>query len=119
MGQSGDAMMTAAWRAALGLFVRAALALAPARAQPTHIAPKLVAESPAPAPGGVTAIALAMTPEKVWHGYWTNGGDAGFGLRVKWIALEGVTISHLRYPVPEPLIQIGSSSCRERGCRYV
>ncbi|WP_317152883.1 protein-disulfide reductase DsbD family protein [Sphingopyxis indica] len=107
MGQIGDAMMTAAWRAALGLFVLAALALAPARAQPTHIAPKLVAESPAPAPGGETAIALAMTPEKGWHGYWSNGGDAGFGLRVKWNAPEGVTISPFRYPVPEPLILFG------------
>ena len=99
--------MTAAWRAALALLALAALALAPARAQPTHIAPRLVAESVAPAPGGTTAIALTMAPEKGWHGYWTNGGDAGFGLRVKWNAPDGVTIGPFRYPVPEPLILFG------------
>jgi len=99
--------MTAAWRAALALLALAALALAPAYAQPTHIAPRLVAESAAPPPGGTTAIALTMAPEKGWHGYWTNGGDAGFGLRVKWNAPEGVTIGPFRYPVPEPLILFG------------
>lgn len=99
--------MTAVWRAMLALFVLTALALAPARAQPTHIAPKLVAESAAPAPGGETAIALTMTPEKGWHGYWSNGGDAGFGLRVQWNAPEGVAVTPFRYPVPEPLVLFG------------
>src|SRR3546814_13190449 len=69
--------------------------------------PKLIAESAAPAPGETTTIALAMTPEKSWHGYWTNGGDAGFGLQVEWNAPEGVTVAPFRYPVPEALIIFG------------
>ena len=95
------------WRAALALLAFAILALAPARAQAPHIAAKLVAESAAPAPGGATPIALTMTPEKGWHGYWLNGGDAGFGLQVEWNAPEGVTVTPFRYPVPEALILFG------------
>src|SRR3546814_10124613 len=47
----------------------------PAHAQSTHIQPKLVAESPAPAPGGTTTMALTMTPNKTWHGYWVNRSE--------------------------------------------
>ena len=94
-------------RATWALLALIALALAPAQAQASHIAAKLVAESAAPAPGGSTAIALTMTPEKGWHGYWLNGGDAGFGLQVEWTAPEGVTVTPFRYPVPEALTLFG------------
>jgi thiol:disulfide interchange protein/DsbC/DsbD-like thiol-disulfide interchange protein len=99
--------VTAILRAVLALLASALLAATPARAAPTHIAPRLVAESPAPAPGGTTAIALTMTPEKGWHGYWVNGGDAGFGLQVEWNAPPGVTVGAFRYPVPEALTLFG------------
>lgn len=85
----------------------AVLALQPARAQNPHIAARLVAETPVPAPGGATAIALIMAPEKGWHGYWMNGGDAGFGLAVDWNLPEGVSVTPFRYPVPEALILFG------------
>src|SRR5690606_8774494 len=99
MDRRSDDFETALWRAALTFVMLALLALAPTRAQPTHIQPKLVAESAAPVPGGSTTIALTMAPEKGWHGYWSNGGDAGFGLEVKWNAPEGVTVGAFRYPV--------------------
>lgn len=92
---------------ALALLTVALLALAPVRAQTSHISAKLVAESATPAPGGSTAIALTMAPEQGWHGYWLNGGDAGFGLQVEWNAPEGVTVTPFRYPVPEPLTLFG------------
>ncbi len=114
MGDSGtgmdrrkDGFMTILERAAVGLLALVLLALNPVAAKTTHIQPRLVAESAAPAPGGTTAIALTMTPEKTWHGYWANGGDAGFGLSVDWNAPEGVTISPFRYPVPDALILFG------------
>lgn len=94
-------------RALLALFALVLLAFAPARAQTTHIAPRLVAESVVPSPGGATTIALAMTPEKGWHGYWSNGGDAGFGMQVEWNAPPGVTVGAFRYPVPEALTLFG------------
>ena len=99
-------------RIARTLLLALALALAlaafsPAHAQSTHIHPKLVAESATPAPGGTTTLALTMAPDKTWHGYWVNGGDAGFGLSVEWNAPEGVTIAPFRYPVPDALILFG------------
>lgn len=107
MDRGKDVFVTALWRPVLALVAFALLALNPARAQPTHIQPKLVAESAAPAPGGATTLALTMTPNKGWHGYWINGGDAGFGLSVEWNLPEGVTVTPFRYPVPEPLILFG------------
>lgn len=102
-----DGFVTGFWRAALALLALAMLALAPAKAQPVNITPALVAESATPAPGTTTTLALAMTPAKGWHGYWINGGDAGFGMSVEWNAPEGVTVAPFRYPVPEALTLFG------------
>src|SRR3546814_2849265 len=95
MGQTRDDLMTAVRRAALVLLALLAVLPGQAMAQPTHIAPRLIAESAAPAPGGTTAIALAMIPETGWHGYWFNGGDAGFGLDRKSTRLNSRTNAHL------------------------
>ncbi|WP_366928546.1 thioredoxin family protein [Sphingopyxis sp.] len=99
--------MTRIARAVLFLLALTLAAFSPAQAKSTHIQPRLVAESVAPAPGGGTTLALTMTPEKTWHGYWANGGDAGFGLSVEWNAPEGVAIAPFRYPVPDALILFG------------
>ncbi|WP_348769810.1 thioredoxin family protein [Sphingopyxis sp. PAMC25046] len=99
--------MTRVARAVLALLALTVAAFTPAHAQSTHIQPKLVAESAAPIPGGTTTLALTMTPDKTWHGYWVNGGDAGFGLSVEWNAPEGVTIAPFHYPVPDALILFG------------
>lgn len=114
MGDSGtgmdrgkDVFVTTVWRAMLAMLALALLTVSPATAQPTHIQPRLVAESAVPAPGGATTLALAMTPDPDWHGYWVNGGDAGFGLSVEWNLPDGVTVAPFRYPVPEPLILFG------------
>ncbi len=74
---------------------------------PPHIAAQLIAESPAPAPGGSFTLAFDMRPAAGWHGYWENPGDAGLGMTVKWSAPAGVTLGPLRYPVPETLIVSG------------
>jgi thiol:disulfide interchange protein/DsbC/DsbD-like thiol-disulfide interchange protein len=71
------------------------------------IAIALQAESDSPAPGGATAIAIAMTPQSEWHGYWQNGGDAGFGMSVRWTVPEGVEVGSLQYPVPGTLVIAG------------
>ncbi len=107
MDRGNDLFVTRLWQSVLVLLALALLAVSPAQAQSTHIQPKLVAETAAPAPGGTTTLALTMTPDKDWHGYWINGGDAGFGLSVEWNLPEGVTAAPLRYPVPEPLILFG------------
>ena len=107
MNRSRDAFVTGAWRTLLAMLALAMLALAPARAQPVNITPELIAESGAPAPGTTSTLALSMTPAKGWHGYWLNGGDAGFGMSVAWNLPDGVTIEPFRYPVPEALMLFG------------
>lgn len=91
----------------LALIAAATAFALPAAAQPTHVRAQLLTESKTPAPGGSTAIALSMMPDKGWHGYWVNGGDAGFGLTVKWNLPDGVTLSPFRYPVPQTLMISG------------
>lgn len=75
----------------------------PASAE-NHIAASLVAESATPAAGRPVTLAIRMQPEPGWHGYWQNPGDAGLSAKLDWHLPKGVTVSPLRYPVPERLI---------------
>jgi thiol:disulfide interchange protein len=79
----------------------------PAAAQPgsgqRHMAVALVAEGPA-IPGQEVELALVMTPEEGWHGYWENPGDAGKPMSVEWQLPQGASIGPLRYPVPTRLM---------------
>ncbi|WP_157220267.1 protein-disulfide reductase DsbD family protein [Flavisphingomonas formosensis] len=84
-----------------------ALGLAPQAQAATHIRPSLIAESAVPAPGGTVTLALLMQPDKGWHGYWKNPGDAGAETRIEWSLPKGARASELRYPVPRTLIVSG------------
>jgi thiol:disulfide interchange protein len=79
----------------------------PAAAQPgsgqRHMGVALVAEGPA-IPGQEVELALVMTPEEGWHGYWENPGDAGKPMSVEWQLPQGASIGPLRYPVPTRLM---------------
>ncbi|GFM27744.1 cytochrome c biogenesis protein, transmembrane region [Novosphingobium sp. PY1] len=85
-----------------------ALFLLPATvsAAPNHIAAQLVAGPPAPDGGHVT-LAIDMKPEKGWHGYWTNPGDAGLGMQLDWALPSGAKVGQPQYPVPHTLIVSG------------
>jgi thiol:disulfide interchange protein/DsbC/DsbD-like thiol-disulfide interchange protein len=72
----------------------------PAAPGAIHLPMRLVAESATPAAGGQTTLAIVATPEKGWHGYWKNGGDAGLPTEAHWTLPKGVTAGELRYPVP-------------------
>ncbi|WP_300973810.1 protein-disulfide reductase DsbD [Sphingomonas sp. LHG3406-1] len=88
----------------------ALLAAAPAAAQlgtgTAHMRPELVAEGPA-IPGREVELALLMTPEPGWHGYWENPGDAGKPMTVQWDLPAGASAGPLRYPVPSRLTIAG------------
>jgi thiol:disulfide interchange protein len=72
-----------------------------------HIATSLVPESLTPAAGARTTLALSMTPQPGWHGYWQTPGDSGFPLRAKWTLPKGVKAGDPAYPVPGTLVIAG------------
>ncbi|WP_426265553.1 protein-disulfide reductase DsbD family protein [Sphingomonas sp. LHG3443-2] len=88
-------------------FLLALILAMPAAAQlgsgQRHMGLALVAEGPA-VPGQEVELALVMTPEKGWHGYWENPGDAGKPMTVEWQLPQGTTVGPLRYPVPTRLV---------------
>ena len=82
----------------------AALLLAvPAHAAPQHIAADLLAESTVE-PGGTVTLAFRFRPEPTWHGYWSNPGDAGFGMKTEWTLPAGAKVGEAQYPVPQTLL---------------
>jgi len=95
--------LTVWWQALLAML---AILASPAGAAPTHIAASLLAEGPV-APGGTITLAIAMRPEKGWHGYWKNPGDAGFGMTLGWTLPPGARAGGLQYPVPRTLVIAG------------
>lgn len=86
----------------------AALSPIPAAAQgrANHIAGELVAQGPA-MPGGTVQLAFVMKPEPGWHGYWSNPGDAGYGMELEWSLPQGWQAGELEYPVPQTLLISG------------
>ena len=92
------------------LLILLALIAAPAAAQlgsrENSIKPELVAEGAAK-PGGEVELAILMRTKPGWHGYWINPGDAGLPMRIEWQLPEGVSLSPLRFPVPDRLLVAG------------
>ena len=88
------------------------LAFAPARADsltpggPTHIRATLVAER-AGAPGETITLALLMQPDRDWHGYWSNPGDAGLAPTLDWTLPKGASAAAMQFPVPQTLLVAG------------
>ncbi|HEV2122999.1 MAG TPA: thioredoxin family protein [Chloroflexota bacterium] len=81
--------------------------LAPALAQAPeqrHIAARFIAETDTPGAGSIVSLAIQMTPEPGWHGYWKNPGDSGIEPTAKWTLPRGAAAGPLEYPVPERLI---------------
>ncbi|MES2987955.1 MAG: protein-disulfide reductase DsbD domain-containing protein, partial [Pseudomonadota bacterium] len=72
-----------------------------------HVQIELVAETDRPAPGSEVTLAFASRPDKGWHAYWENPGDAGFPATAKWSLPNGVTAGSIRFPVPQRLTIAG------------
>lgn len=52
-------------------------------------------------------LAISMTPEKGWHGYWKLPGDAGFPTTLNWDLPREATAGEPAYPVPTTLVISG------------
>ena len=87
---------------ALRLLLALLLAALAQPALANHMAAELVPEGPAAA-GKTITVAIHFTPEKGWHGYWKNPGDAGYGMDLKWHLPPGWVAGGPEYPVPQTL----------------
>lgn len=82
-----------------------ALSAASAQApEQRHVATQLIAETDSPAAGSTVSLAIHMTPEPGWHGYWKNPGDSGMEPMVEWTLPSGAVAGPFEYPVPGRLI---------------
>lgn len=91
----------------IAMFMTALLLMvAPASAAPNHMQASLLAEGPVQ-PGGTVTLALLMKPEKGWHGYWSNPGDAGYALTLNWTLPAGTSAGAMQFPVPQTLLVQG------------
>jgi DsbC/DsbD-like thiol-disulfide interchange protein/cytochrome c biogenesis protein CcdA len=95
------ALIAAAWLALGSLPASAQLAQGPA-----HIRASLLAERPAQ-PGETVTLAVLMQPDKGWHGYWSNPGDAGLPVSLEWKLPPGAGTGPLEFPVPQTLLVQG------------
>lgn len=75
----------------------------------------MIAESDTPRPGAKTRIAIRMTPEPGWHGYWINPGDSGVPVEAKWHLPNGVRGGALEQPSPTVLELGGLASYVHEG----
>lgn len=72
-----------------------------------NIAVALYADG-APQAGRAWMLALRFTPKSPeWHGYWSNPGDAGQGMRLSLDLPEGWEAGDPLYPVPQRLLISG------------
>lgn len=83
-----------------------AMGALPAAAQTAHIRASLIAERPAQ-PGETITLAVLMQPDKGWHGYWSNPGDAGLPISLEWSVPQGAGTGPLEFPVPQTLLVQG------------
>lgn len=73
-----------------------------------HIRAELiVAQGASQADADKATLAVHFRPEKGWHGYWENPGDAGLGGKFIWDLPVGWTIGAPRYPMPKTLMISG------------
>jgi DsbC/DsbD-like thiol-disulfide interchange protein/cytochrome c biogenesis protein CcdA len=68
-----------------------------------NIAAALFADG-SPVAGGEWMLALRFAPKsEEWHGYWSNPGDAGQGMRLRLDLPDGWELGEPIYPVPQRL----------------
>ena len=72
-----------------------------------HILSALVPESGKSAAGRRTTLAVSMTPQPGWHGYWKTPGDSGLASKFDWTLPAGVRAGDAAYPVPTTLLIAG------------
>ncbi|MEI9963434.1 MAG: protein-disulfide reductase DsbD domain-containing protein [Caulobacteraceae bacterium] len=96
-------MRLGAWAVGLVAALSAAWVAAPAAAAPVtgqHVQVELIPESPTIQPGKPFTVAVRLTPDKGWHSYWRNAGDAGLATSIKWMLPAGFQPGAFQWPAP-------------------
>ena len=88
------------------------LSLPAAAQEPLHVNLRLHVNADAAVPGQSLKVAVEQTIAPGWHTYWTNPGDSGEPMRVKWELPAGYEASDFLWPTPErvpygPLMNFG------------
>ncbi|MBU6234767.1 MAG: thioredoxin family protein [Alphaproteobacteria bacterium] len=73
---------------------------------------RLYADKTAAVPGQTLRIAIEQVVADGWHTYWTNPGDSGEAMKIKWQLPEGMEPAPVMWPTPEripygPLMNFG------------
>ena len=102
----------AAVLSALSIFALAGTAHAASTGASDHFDVAFVAEHASIQPGRPFRVGLQMEPERGWHTYWKNPGDAGLPLRIEWTLPPGFSAGPIEWPVPVrfetgPLVSYG------------
>jgi thiol:disulfide interchange protein len=110
-GKVGLVSVTGAFRTIASFVTVALLAMlfaanASAQAAPQHIRASLLAEKPGKA-GETITLALLMQPDRNWHGYWQNPGDAGLPPTLDWNLPKGAKVGAMQFPAPQTLLVSG------------
>lgn len=72
-------------------------------ARPDPVLAELFLPAEQVAPGSTMTVAVRLTPDRGWHTYWQNPGDAGRATQVQFAGVEGLAVRGPQWPVPEPL----------------
>ncbi|MDN5873465.1 MAG: thioredoxin family protein, partial [Sinobacteraceae bacterium] len=72
-----------------------------------HMQVRLVAENLSLMPGQTSWVALELSPQKGWHSYWRNPGEAGLPTRIQWTLPKGITAGAIAWPAPKELETAG------------
>ena len=75
-----------------------------------HYTAILASKSASVKAGKPIQLALAITPEKGWHIYWSNPGGSGYAPALSWTLPNGFKPGELRHPVPQELLLGGIHS---------
>lgn len=68
-----------------------------------HASVQLAAETTGAAPGSSLYAAVILTPQKGWHTYWRNPGDAGEATKITWTLPAGWKAGDIVWPAPSRL----------------
>ncbi len=74
-------------------------------AEPDHyVDVRILPEKSTVEAGRTITLAIEHTIYPHWHLYWSNPGDSGLPIRIKWTLPDGFVTGDIQWPVPEKIL---------------